>query len=66
METYRIVGACGGRERVVASGLDRERAEAERERMLRNRLGFVRMAFWIEAEDAEAAEGCTANRQLAG
>ena len=50
--TYAIIGACRrtGRERVVASGLSREVAVAERERMMDKRTGFAALTYWLEAE----------------
>jgi hypothetical protein len=51
--TYAVIGACRrtGRERVVASGLSREAAEAEHARCLANRIGFAHLSYWIEAEE---------------
>lgn len=51
--TFRIVGGGFGRERVVASGLDREQAEAKLQAMKRDPL-LKGIAVWLENEQEAA------------
>jgi hypothetical protein len=60
-KTYRVVGALGYREKVVAEGISREEAHAMREKMLADPLcrGF---SVWVEEEPS--AEEAAREREL--
>lgn len=59
--TYRVVGAAGHREKVVASGISREEAHALKERMKADPL-CRSFSVWVEEEPT--AEEAAREREL--